>query len=182
MTLTPVSNLKLRHLFAATLFAVSAPFALDAQTGADTAPAFSLQHGPIFASMRTLAGDSLTIGRGAPATLVAVFATWCRPCQDEVPIINMLQRDFSSKVRVVALDEDEGNTAHVRQWLKQHGATYPVVQDTYGVVSKSLHAPGVPALYLVNSSGHAEWARTGAMLALLPELRARLKQLPDLPK
>lgn len=162
-----------------------AAFALHAQGSIDTSARenkLSLLNGPVFASVRTLAGDSITLGRGAPVTLVAVFATWCRPCQDEVPIINMLQRDFGTKVRVVALDEDEGNTAHVKAWLKQHGATYPVVQDNYQLIAKSLHGFGVPSLFLVNSSGHAEWSRTGAMLSFLPELRARLKQLPDLPK
>ena len=169
---------------AVTSLLVLSPLALHAQAGQDSSArdvtTHSLLYGPIHASMRTFAGDTVTVGRGAPMTLVAVFATWCRPCRDEVPMINMLQRDFASKVRVVALSMDEGNEAHIQQWLKQYGATYPVARDASGALARSLRAMGVPAVFLVNSSGHAEWSRTGAMMSSLPELRARLKQLPEL--
>ena len=151
-------------------------------SGAPAGAPNSLLSGPIHATVKTLAGDSLRVGLGAPMTLVAVFATWCRPCRDEVPVLNMLQRDFASKVRVVALSRDEGGDGHLRQWLKQYGAAYPVAHDPSGVVARSLHAAGVPALFLVNGSGHAEWSRSGAMLSSLPELRKRLAGLPELAK
>ncbi len=166
------------------LVALLAPTAGHAQVRTDSGAPDGAPNsaGPIHATVKTLAGDSVQLGMGAPMTLVAVFATWCRPCRDEVPVLNMLQRDFASKVRVVALSADEGSDAHVRQWLKQYGAAYPVARDPYGVVAKSLHSAGVPALFLVNGSGHAEWSRTGAMLSSLPELRKRLAGLPELAK
>ena len=172
-------SMKYQLLIASLLF----PLALNAQTDSSARQApVDLLAGPIHTTVKTLAGDSVRLGIGAPMTLVAVFATWCRPCQDEVPILNMLHRDFASKVRVIGLDLDEGGDAHVEQWLKKYGAKYPVARDNYKVVSKSLHASGVPALFLVNGSGHFEWSRNGAMLSSLPELRKRLNQLPDLAK
>lgn len=137
---------------------------------------------PFVATVHTLGGDSVTIGRGAPTTLVAVFATWCIPCRDEVPALNMLQRDFASRdVRVVALSMDAGSNQHLSEWLKHYGAKYPVTRDSVGLARK-LGVTSVPAVYLVNQQGLVDWTFHGALLSSLPELRARLKQLPETSK
>lgn len=133
---------------------------------------------PFAVSVHTLSGDSVRIGVGSPTTIVAVFATWCRPCRDEVPALNMLQRDFASRgVRVVALSMDEGSSTHLSEWLKHYGAKYPVTRDSVGLAHK-LGVTSIPAVYVVNNAGQIDWMLHGALLSSLPELRARLKQLP----
>lgn len=132
---------------------------------------------PFVVSVHTLSGDSLRIGAGAPMTIVAVFATWCRPCRDEVPALNMLQHDFSSRgVRVVALSMDDGSSTHLSEWLRHYGAKYPVTRDSAGLARK-LGVTSIPAVYVVNNAGQIDWMLRGALLSSLPELRARLKQL-----
>lgn len=161
---------------AATMFAATLlmPVITYAQHNTKGAPGGA----PFVAFVHTLAGDSVKIGLGAPTTIVAVFATWCIPCRDEVPALNMLQRDFASRdVRVVALSMDEGTNQHLSAWLKHYGAKYPVTRDSVGLARK-LGVTSVPAVYLVNADGRVDWMLHGALLSSLPELRARLKQLP----
>lgn len=156
---------------AATLLMPKQLHAQDMTKGSPTSVPFAV-------SVHTLAGDSVRIGTGSPITLVAVFATWCIPCRDEVPALNMLQRDFASRgVRVVALSMDVGSTQHLNDWLKHYGAKYPVTRDSVGLARK-LGVTSVPAVYLVNGAGTVDWMLHGALLSSLPELRARLKQLP----
>lgn len=140
-----------------------------------------LLNGPIRFWVPALAGDTVKVGVGAPTTLVAVFATWCRPCRDEVPALNMLQREFGTRIRVVGLNMDQGSSKQVQAWLKQYGAQYPVARDANGA-ARMLGVLGVPAVYLVNGTGHVEWKHGGAMLSSLPALRAKLKQLPETPR
>jgi thiol-disulfide isomerase/thioredoxin len=163
------------------------PVALSAQAGGDAGgdtgafaeSANSARHEPVHLALKTMTGDSVRIGVGEPTTLVAVFATWCRPCQDEVPALNMLQRDFGRRVRVVALNVEDGSDQHVQGWLKEYGARYPVVRNRNGAV-ESLGVAGIPAIFLVNSAGQVEWQQVGAMLSSLPALRARLRRLPEI--
>jgi thiol-disulfide isomerase/thioredoxin len=159
---------------------LAAPGSLHAQTTSDSGEVAStaLLDGPIHLAVPALIGtDTVKIGRGAPMTLVAVFATWCAGCRDEVPMLNMLQRDFGNKVRIVALDMDVENQPYVKGWLKKYGAQYPVFRNDAGA-ARILGVMGVPVLYLVNGNGHVEWKRSGALLSAMPELRARLKALP----
>lgn len=160
-----------------------APGVLRAQDVRDTSTvaANSLLNGPIHLAVPSITGkDTVRFGRGEPMTLVAVFATWCAPCRDEVPMLNMLQRDFGDRVRVVGLDMDVANGPYVAAWLRKYGAQYPVFRNDDGA-ARVLGVRGVPVLYLVNGTGHIEWTRSGALLSSMPELRARLKLLPRLP-
>ena len=161
-------------LVRAIVASVLAPVALSAQTGASGANADSA---PVHFALKTLAGDSVRVGAGSPTTLVAVFATWCVPCRDEVPALNMLQRDFGARVRVVAISADEGSDEHLTGWLKQYGAKYPVARNVENTAS-TLGASGVPVVFLVNDAGHVAWMHSGTLLSSLPELRAKLKALP----
>jgi thiol-disulfide isomerase/thioredoxin len=61
-------------------------------------------------------------------TFIAVFATWCVPCRDELPQVQKLyelSRQHDS-FRVMALSVDE-NPGEVRPFLEANGYTFPVI-------------------------------------------------------
>jgi thiol-disulfide isomerase/thioredoxin len=157
--------------------ALVVPLALHAQADASRASA----QNPVHFTLKTLDGDTVRVGTGAGTTLVAVFATWCVPCRDEVPALNMLQREFRNRVRVIGVTVDEGNDQHIQGWLKNYDARYPVARSSATNAAKEFGVHGVPAVFLVDGDGKITWENDGALLAVLPILRARLKELPERP-
>lgn len=73
---------------------------------------------------RLSAAQPLSDGRDA--VLVAVFATWCEPCKEEIPILSRIQEDIAGRgVRVVGVSVDTLPPHEIARWLKDLAVGYP---------------------------------------------------------
>ena len=127
---------------------------------------------PVAFALRTMRGDTVHVGAGSPVTLVAVFASWCRSCKEEIAVFNRLQLELAPLgVRVVALSADEGSDEHLTGWLARYDAQYPVARDTSRAALRALGVVGVPEAYLVGADGRVIWSRRGPIESGLPSLR-----------
>ncbi|GAA3777397.1 hypothetical protein GCM10022225_76580 [Plantactinospora mayteni] len=103
----------------------------------------------------TLAGEPFDLAelRGR-VVLVNVFASWCGPCRDELPMLADAQRRWSERVlRVVGLAVRDSSVA-VRDLLDQTGAQdLTVLPDPTGTTAVDWGARGVPETFLVDGHG-----------------------------
>ena len=117
-------------------------------------------------------GSAVHIGKGSSATLVVVFATWCRTCRSELPLLDSLRAALPAVgAHLVALNADEGPDARVLRWLSAHSVKFTVVRDTTGAAYRALGVVGVPEAYLVDAEGVVRWSHRGPLDAKLGELR-----------
>jgi cytochrome c biogenesis protein CcmG/thiol:disulfide interchange protein DsbE len=124
---------------------------------------------------RTVNGDSIRIGPGEKPTLIAVFATWCRSCRDESPLIDSLSAALSPRgVRVLALNVDKDTDEAVRRWMQSVKAVYPAARDSGNTISSMLGVVGVPEFHLIDGEGKITFVRRGPIRSSLSLLRARL--------
>ena len=64
---------------------------------------------------------------GRQPALVTTFATWCNPCNKEVPTLNRLAKESAGRgLRVVAISLDEKPPFAVSHWMKDRKVNYPV--------------------------------------------------------
>lgn len=87
--------------------------------------------------------------------LLNLWATWCGPCEWEMPSIERLHRDFAAsglKVVAVAVD-DPGFEERVRQFVARHGLTFEVLSEGTGAIERLYQARGLPATYLIGRDG-----------------------------
>jgi thiol-disulfide isomerase/thioredoxin len=90
--------------------------------------------------------------------LLTFFASWCAPCQKEMPVLEQLHRmyrDRGLRVLAVDIDEDEQGIAAARRLLAANGVTYPVLSDRFNVLARRYlgeQAP-LPSLFLVDRDG-----------------------------
>jgi cytochrome c biogenesis protein CcmG, thiol:disulfide interchange protein DsbE len=93
-------------------------------------------------------------GGGKPAVLV-FFASWCTPCQAEIPAIAATFRHQSkkSRVQVIGVDgEDPVNQA--LRFVHSSGVTFPVVADSdYQVTEGLYYFRGDPDAVFINGNG-----------------------------
>lgn len=68
--------------------------------------------------------------RAGQAVVVSFFASWCKPCEKGLPVLQKLNDDLKGRASVVLVafghDRDE-----VKGYLEGKGVTLPVVLDTY---------------------------------------------------
>jgi thiol-disulfide isomerase/thioredoxin len=90
---------------------------------------------------------------GGPV-LVNVWATWCQPCQQELPVLNSYSH-LPGALRVVGI-QVQGVQRDGLDLLTSLGVHLPMVLDETGAASRALHLPtSLPASYVVRPDGTA---------------------------
>lgn len=99
------------------------------------------------------AGTNAFAGR---VIVVKVWATWCKPCVEEMPRIEReIWQRFKPDVALIAVAM--GETPHaVREFNKQAKLTFPLVADPLLAISREYgggEKGGVPRTYVIDRSG-----------------------------
>ncbi len=130
---------------------------------------------PINYTARTLDSAVIQIGAGQPATIVAVFATWCTTCRNEFGILDSLTKVLAPRgIRVLALSVDAAGDEHVRKYIAARKSSVAAARDASGAVGKTFGAVGVPESYLIDTQGHIVWKGRGDLRAGVADLRKAL--------
>jgi cytochrome c biogenesis protein CcmG, thiol:disulfide interchange protein DsbE len=161
-------RISLAGVLVALVAACSAPprdAAFRPLTVGDTAPAYAI---------RTLAGDSVRVGAGAPV-LLNVWATWCTSCREEMADLAALERAYAPRgVRVLAVSVDAGDGTRVRRFVEAERLPFAVAHDPAGVVQRTFQAVGVPETYLISGDGRLLWVQRGGLHGAPAAVRATL--------
>jgi len=95
---------------------------------------------------------SMTEYRGTVIVLT-FWASWCLECRVEMPALERLQREFSSRgFAIVGVNARESKEA-VRRYAKELGLTFPLVLDRDGKVNALYGVIGLPTTFLVGRDG-----------------------------
>jgi thiol-disulfide isomerase/thioredoxin len=112
----------------------------------------------------SLAGDSTSIEalRGQ-VVLLNIWATWCVPCKDELPVLEELYTKRAAEgFQLVGVSIDaQGEEAKVRDFIDTYGLTFPIWRDPTERVTATFLAVGVPASYLIARDGTLLWKKVG---------------------
>jgi len=114
--------------------------------------------------LETAAGE--TVGLDAFAGQVVVlnlWATWCAPCEREMPTLAALQAAFDpAAVRVVALAVDRAGFDELETFLAELGADQlRLVRDPDAAAARALGAPGLPVTVIVDAEGRERFRHAG---------------------
>lgn len=85
--------------------------------------------------------------------LVNFWATWCPPCQKEMPDLDALYNQFKDRGFVIlAISEDE-ETAKVAPFIAERKISYPILLDPGTAVGKQFGVDGIPKSFIYNRDG-----------------------------
>lgn len=130
----------------------------------------------------TLASDSATLEdlRGK-VVLLNVWATWCPPCREEIPVLQALHEEHSGEgLHVVGVSVDAaGEGDAVRRFAENFGVTFDIWLDPQERVSSSFRVTGVPTTLLIGRDGRLLWRHLGPVQAddraMLAEIESALE-------
>ncbi len=83
------------------------------------------------------------------------WATWCQPCREEMPSMEVLYKQFKRDGLVVlAVSIDRVTTAQeIPPFVKSMNLTFPVLVDSWGQTDKRYKLMGVPETYIIDQQG-----------------------------
>jgi thiol-disulfide isomerase/thioredoxin len=112
--------------------------------------------------------------------LLDFWATYCKPCKAELPILDRLQTKYEKKgLRVLGVAVDpESKTA--KEHLAKNPVRFQTLYDPDDVVRERFGGNEMPALYLLDKKGVVRSVHKGALAeddaAFLKELEALLAE------
>jgi len=89
--------------------------------------------------------------RGTPL-VVNVWASWCPPCVEEMPLLANMAQAYGPEVRFLGIDLQDDESSALAM-LEDFDITYPSVVDRDGIVRPSLGVSGPPVTFFVNADG-----------------------------
>lgn len=135
----------------------------------DAAPAFSLRDstGNDFYLSDALGAKSKEQVNGV---ILSFFATWCIPCRNELPIVNSLADEMTSKgVKIVIIGVKEDFTS-INAFLANLKVDKPIVlSDRNGKVSEEYQVRFLPVTFFIGNDGkvkHVIYGEIGSAQAL----------------
>lgn len=106
-------------------------------------------------------GQANLAALGGKWVLVNFFASWCQPCQQELPELKALQAGRAGTV--FGIEYDPGDAGDARSYLAAQHVPWPVVSDADADVAWGVH--GIPESYLVSPAGTVVAKYTGGVRA-----------------
>lgn len=127
-------------------------------------------------------GNSHTLSDYKGKTVFLNFwATWCGPCQSEMPDIQALYQNYGEnsgdlvvlgvanpKTDDYPMNQD-GTQEEVEQFLEDHGYTFPVLMDTTGQIFAYYGISAFPTTFMIDAGGNVYGYVPGAMSASIME-------------
>ena len=95
--------------------------------------------------------------------LVNFWATWCPPCQEEIPDLIALHDDKKNNLVVIGIAMDYRNAKQVTDFAEGLLVSYPIVLGNPQVVNQIGPVQGLPTTYLFNPDGKMVAQQVGAI-------------------
>ena len=83
------------------------------------------------------------------------WATWCAPCREEMPSMEILNKHFEKDGLVIlAVSIDRVTTTKdIPPFVKSMNLTFPVLIDSWGKTDKPYKRMGVPETFIIDQEG-----------------------------
>ncbi len=112
----------------------------------------------------TLTGTdvSITAFRGHPVVLI-FWASWCGPCHDEQPDLNLEYARWSSRGVVFLGIDLRDNDKAALTYQEELGVPYPSIADSQATIAVNYRIPAAPALVFLNAKGNTADVALGGL-------------------
>ena len=94
--------------------------------------------------------------QGKPV-LLNFWASWCGPCQMEMPAIEDTYQEYGEDIHFLIVDLTDGSQETVEKastFIAEKGYTFPVYYDTDMEGAYSYGVSGIPVTYFIDASGN----------------------------
>jgi len=113
-------------------------------------------------TLPSLDGSEVTVGQPGKITVINFWATWCPPCKEEMPELEIFAKKNQEKVNFYAINLQESNEK-VSDFISKYKYTMPVLLDKEGTIGKQFQVTAIPTTIIVNQQGMVKFRKSGGM-------------------
>ena len=102
--------------------------------------------------------------------LVNYWATWCPPCREELPELEMFHNSHKDKDAVVlGVNMESISSERLKAFVEEQFLSYPTLKSKPATSSELGGIPGLPTSYLVSPKGEVIARQVGPVTAAMIE-------------
>jgi len=116
---------------------------------------------------------------GSGPILLSFWATWCKPCIEELTQYKTIYNEYESKgLKIFAISTDNEKTAaKVRPMVKSKGFPFTILLDPNSEVARKYYVPSVPYVVILDKLGNIAYTHLGYMKGDEIKVREKLDDL-----
>ena len=103
------------------------------------------------------AAPKVDLARLRGPLVVNLWAQFCGPCREEMPVLQKFYERFGSKVPVLGIDYTDPQPELALRLARKTGAKYPMVAD----YPENIRVVGLPTTILIDADGRVVLKRGG---------------------
>jgi peroxiredoxin len=133
--------------------------------------------------IKTLDGKTVNIQtythQSGKITVLSFWATWCKPCQQELDAIAEVYPEWQEKygVQLVAVTIDTQRAlSKVGPMVESKGWEYIILSDPNGAMPAALNFQSIPQTFLLDAKGNVIYEHTGYIPGNEYELEDKIKE------
>ncbi|GIK23478.1 MAG: TlpA disulfide reductase family protein [Ignavibacteriaceae bacterium] len=102
---------------------------------------------------------------GSGPVLISFWATWCKPCLEEMAEFNKIYSQYKDKgFKLLAISTDtEKTVAKVKPYIKSKGYDFTVLFDTNSDAARKYYAQQMPYTVMLDKNGNIVYSHLGYM-------------------
>jgi len=109
--------------------------------------------------------------------LVNFWATWCGPCQQEMPLLEQMYKKYKpAGFTLLGVNVDK-EAPPVKELLARKPVSFPVLLDPMNAVSKAYHVDDMPSTVIIDRKGEVRYVHRGYKPGDENEYQDRIRQL-----
>ena len=104
------------------------------------------------------------------------WATWCGPCRMTMPVLENLQKEYSSDLALLAINLAEPPDL-VRSYVRAQNISSTVLLDEDGTVGEAYRSDSIPMQVLIDQKGIIRHVSVGYSSRLANQLRSEIAHI-----
>ncbi|MCK4719425.1 TlpA family protein disulfide reductase [bacterium] len=121
------------------------------------------EHAPDF-TYATVDGREIRLSDyiGVKPVVLDFWATWCRPCMEELPLLQAFYEEYGDQVEIIAITSEDARLKDaIANTINQKELTFPVMHDPSRGISNLYPTRAIPYLVFIDIDGKVTGTHTG---------------------
>jgi thiol-disulfide isomerase/thioredoxin len=112
--------------------------------------------------LKRLDDTAVTVGKIGKVTVINFWATWCTPCQEEMPELENFAQNNQQNVNFYAVDVQESPKL-IRDFASNSQYRMNILLDNSGEIARNFEISTLPTTVIINKHGMIKYRKSGAM-------------------
>lgn len=105
--------------------------------------------------------DVQLAGLAGKPMVINLWASWCAPCREELPILQEYAERAEGRVKVVGVDFQDMRPEAALELARRSGVTYPQLADVDAELKQAFRVQGMPWTVVIDADGRVARTLTG---------------------